>query len=228
MKIRTSFFVLPTYILLVAISTNAFAICEHEQNELIEWTNRCEHLSAVATGLGTIGGGFAFFTFGASMAPFVAAAASASNACRIRDEKAHNLQRCQIDHEALFQAEIARQNASNQEAFRVAQEEINRARAEAQKASEIRLQQAREANERFAARVLALKQKFQRRRENAMKVAEERLSDEVEQALRNLQGTVSFEDFRIIAETIRVTIEQDRNQVLDEINRQFEKELDRL
>jgi hypothetical protein len=93
-----------TFALLPALFMNPFALaqpCDHERNEYVEWNDRCEQLSASSQVAGVAGGIFAICTFGASMIPCAAAAAAASNACRIRDEKKINLDNCEANQRAL-------------------------------------------------------------------------------------------------------------------------------
>ena len=108
-------------VLLLSISTQAFAVCEQERNEFEDWNTRCEKLCAASQITGTAGGIFAIVTFGASLIPCAAAIGAAKNACRIRDEKRNNLNNCEKfqtdlanqvlkDAEILLQAKQARQN----------------------------------------------------------------------------------------------------------------------
>jgi len=75
--------------------------CDHERNEYVDWYAKCEQLSAASVVAGTAGGFFAICTFGASMIPCAAAAAAASNACRIMEEKKINLDNCEAQQRAL-------------------------------------------------------------------------------------------------------------------------------
>ena len=92
-------------VLLLSFSTQAFAVCEQERNEYANWNTKCETLSAASQVTGVAGGIFAIVTFGASMIPCAATCAAAQNACRIRDEKQHNLSKCEA-----YQANLAHQS----------------------------------------------------------------------------------------------------------------------
>jgi len=90
---------------LITMSTQAFAVCERERDEYADWNGKCETLSAASQVTGTGGGLFAIVTLGLSLIPCAAAIVAAKNACRIKDEKKQNLERCEahvarLTHEA--------------------------------------------------------------------------------------------------------------------------------
>lgn len=101
------------------ISHSAFAVCHRERKEYQDWSSKCESYSAAATAAGAVGGGFALFTFGISMAPAAALIPVAINACRIKDEKKLNLTNCEN-----IEAETAR--LSQEQAQKVIDAQTNK------------------------------------------------------------------------------------------------------
>ncbi len=115
---------LVTIILFNTFSLNAFAVCESERNEYNHFNDLCNKLTA-ASQVAMVSGGifgtiFAIPTLGLSLAAGGLAGAgpgfAATNACRIRDEKKSNLDRCEANAteahqrtEEVQRAEVERQ-----------------------------------------------------------------------------------------------------------------------
>ena len=81
-------------LVLLTVSSSAFAVCEHERKERNDFQSHADTASRVATLVCAGGSFFTLVTFGASLIPCAAAVATAENQKRILGEKENNLQNC--------------------------------------------------------------------------------------------------------------------------------------
>lgn len=211
------------------ISNSAFAICEHEESELREWTSRCENLTTAANAVGGVGLSLSLATFGLAglfaAAPAAASIAAASNACRIRDEKNHNLNRCREAH-------VRRERQNKEERLREAARFEAERRAETERLAELERQQAlerqawelreiQEASDLRLASRLDFDFRYEQIRNSLIESYELRLRNELD-AIRaqlsiNQDRDGIREEVRGILEMIRLEIETERNEALAEL-----------
>lgn len=105
-------------VLLLSLSSQALAVCDNERDEYNHFRDLCERLSAASGGTAILGTILTAPLFGIGGLLGLAPGAAAANACRIRDEKKANLERCESFEAAAAQA-IAEHNRLQAEAERI-------------------------------------------------------------------------------------------------------------